>query len=187
MMRWLLLVFAFLAWPALADVRDPHAHFFMQNMGDFKEELATAQAEGKQGVLIMFEMDDCPFCTRMKANILNQTVVQDYYRKHFLIYPVNVKGDTPMVDFKGKDTTEKALPSNNGRERRRFSSSTICKAIPSPALPAPCRPQMNSCCWVATWWRAATRPRRSMSTSGSRKRHDSSLLAGGWVCCWVCR
>ena len=108
-MRWLLLVFAFLAWPALADVRDPHAHFFMQNMGDFKEELATAQAEGKQGVLIMFEMDDCPFCTRMKANILNQTVVQDYYRKHFLIYSVNVKGDTPLVDFKGKDTTEKAF------------------------------------------------------------------------------
>jgi thioredoxin-related protein len=36
-------------------------------------------------------------------------VVQDYYRKHFLIYPVNVKGDTPMVDFKGKDTTEKAF------------------------------------------------------------------------------
>jgi len=109
MMRWLLLVFAFLAWPALADVRDPHTHFFMQNMGDFKEELATAQAEGKQGVLVMFEMDDCPFCSRMKANILNQTAVQDYYRKHFLIYPVNVKGDTPMLDFKGKDTTEKAF------------------------------------------------------------------------------
>jgi thioredoxin-related protein len=27
----------------------------------------TARAEGKQGVLIMFEMDDCPFCSRMKA------------------------------------------------------------------------------------------------------------------------
>jgi thioredoxin-related protein len=109
MMRWLLLVFAFLVWPAVADVRDADTHFFMQNMGNFKEELATAQAEGKQGVLVMFELDDCPFCSRMKANILNQTKVQDYYRKQFLIYPVNVKGDTPMVDFNGKETTEKAF------------------------------------------------------------------------------
>jgi len=108
-MRWLLLVFAFMALPALAEVRDPHTHFFMSKMGDFKEELASAKADGKQGVLIMFEMDDCPFCARMKANILNQSAVQDYYRQHFLIYPVDVKGDTSMLDFKGKETTEKAF------------------------------------------------------------------------------
>jgi len=109
MMRWLLLVLACMALPALAEVRDPHTHFFMSKMGDFKEELAVAKAEGKQGVLIMFEMDDCPFCARMKSNILNQSAVQDYYRQHFLIYPVDVKGDTSMVDFMGKETTEKAF------------------------------------------------------------------------------
>lgn len=108
-MRWLMLVFAFMALPATAEVRDPHSHFFMSKMGDFKDELATARTEGKQGVLIMFEMDECPFCSRMKATILNQGAVQDYYRQHFLIYPVDVKGDTPMVDFKGKETTEKAF------------------------------------------------------------------------------
>ncbi len=108
-MRWLLLVIAFMAMPALAEVRDAHTHFFMSKMGDFKDELATAKAEGKQGVLIMFEMDECPFCARMKATILNQDVVQDYFRRHFLIYPVDVKGDTAMVDFKGKETTEKAF------------------------------------------------------------------------------
>ena len=110
-MRWLLLALALLSasHPAQAEVRDPHSHFFMSKMGDFKEELATAKQEGKQGVLIMFEMDDCPFCARMKVNVLNQSEVQDYFRKHFLIYDVNVKGDTPMVDFKGKETTEKAF------------------------------------------------------------------------------
>jgi thioredoxin-related protein len=108
-MRWLLLFFAFVALPALAEVRDPHTHFFMSKMGDFKEDLAAAKGEGKQGVLIMFEMDECPFCSRMKASILNQSPVQDYFRQHFLIYPVDVKGDTSMVDFKGKETTEKAF------------------------------------------------------------------------------
>jgi thioredoxin-related protein len=107
-MRWLLLL-AFMALPALAEVRDPQTHFFMSKMGDFKEELANAKADGKQGVLIMFEMDDCPFCARMKSSILNQSAVQDYYRQHFLLYPMDVKGDTPMLDFKGKETTEKAF------------------------------------------------------------------------------
>ncbi|OYY94776.1 MAG: thioredoxin [Hydrogenophilales bacterium 28-61-23] len=108
-MRWLMLVVACLALPSMAEIRDPHAHFFMSKMGDFRDELATAKSEGKQGVLVMFEMEDCPFCSRMKANILNQSAVQDYFRKHFLIYPVDVKGDTPMVDFQGKDTVEKAF------------------------------------------------------------------------------
>jgi thioredoxin-related protein len=110
-MRWLILALSLVlpSLPAQAEVRDPHTHFFMSKMGDFKEELATAKQEGKRGVLIMFEMDDCPFCARMKANVLNQSEVQDYFRRHFLIYDVNVKGDTPMVDFKGRETTEKAF------------------------------------------------------------------------------
>jgi thioredoxin-related protein len=116
-MRGLLRVFAFvfaiLALPAMAEVRDANTHFFMSKMGDFKDEIATARAEGKQGVLVMFEMEDCPFCSRMKATILNQSGVQDYYRKYFLIYPVDVKGDTSMVDFKGKETTEKAFALEN--------------------------------------------------------------------------
>lgn len=113
-MRWLALALAFflatLALPAaFAETRDPHSHFFMSKLGDFKDELASAKQEGKQGILIMFEMDECPFCARMKANVLNQSQVQDYFRKHFLIYDVDVKGDTPMVDFKGNATTEKAF------------------------------------------------------------------------------
>lgn len=112
-MRWLIIALALLVQPALAEVRDPHTHFFMSKLGDFKDELATARQEGKQGVLIMFEMDDCPFCARMKGTVLNQSEVQEWFRKHFLIYAVDVKGDTPMVDFQGKQTTEKAFALEN--------------------------------------------------------------------------
>ena len=49
-MRWLALALslalALLSLPALAEVRDPHSHFFMTKMGDFKEELAAAKQEG---------------------------------------------------------------------------------------------------------------------------------------------
>lgn len=92
-----------------AETRDAQENFFDAKMGDFKSELATARKEGKTGILIMFELEDCPFCYRMKHTILNQSEVQDYYRQHFLIFPVDVRGDLPMVDFKGKETTEKAF------------------------------------------------------------------------------
>lgn len=93
---------------AVAETRDVNQHFFDQKLGDFHAELDGAKKEGKQGVLLMFELDDCPFCHRMKQTILNQSEVQDYYRKHFLIFSVDIKGDNPMVDFKGRQTTEKA-------------------------------------------------------------------------------
>lgn len=90
-----------------AETRDVQQHFFNQHLGDLKAELDTAKSEGKEGVLLMFEMDDCPFCHRMKQTILNQAEVQDYYRKHFLIFSVDTEGANALTDFAGKATTEK--------------------------------------------------------------------------------
>ena len=105
----LFLVAALLASPAMAEVRDPASHFFQPKLGDFQAELDAAKQEGKAGILLMFELDDCPYCHRMKATILNQSEVQDWYRRYFLIYAVDAKGDTAMTDFTGKQTTEKAF------------------------------------------------------------------------------
>jgi len=98
---------------ANAETRDVSQYFFDQKLGDFKADLASAKKEGKQGILLMFEQEDCPWCHRMKATILNQSEVQDYYKKHFLIFSMDIKGDTSMVDFQGKDTTEKAFSVEN--------------------------------------------------------------------------
>lgn len=108
-MRWLLLLLAFLSTASLAEVRDPGTHFFQAKFGDLKEDLATARKDGKAGILLMFEMDECPFCHRMKTTVLNQSEVQDYFRKHFLIYGMDIKGDAALNDFQGKATTEKAF------------------------------------------------------------------------------
>lgn len=90
-----------------AETRDVQQHFFNQHLGDFKAELDTAKQEGKQGILLMFEMEECPFCHRMKQTVLNQSEVQDYYRKHFLIFSVDTEGANALADFAGKETTEK--------------------------------------------------------------------------------
>jgi len=101
------LMLCLFAFAAQAETRDVQQHFFNQHLGDFKAELDTAKKEGKQGILLMFEMEECPFCHRMKQTILNQSEVQDYYRKHFLIFSVDTEGANALVDFSGKETTEK--------------------------------------------------------------------------------
>jgi len=92
-----------------AETRDAEKYFFDMKMGDFKHELATAKKEGKTGIVIMFEQEDCPFCFRMKNTILNRSEVQDYYRQHFLIFLLDIRGSLPMEDFTGTETTEKAF------------------------------------------------------------------------------
>ncbi len=92
-----------------AETRDAQEHFFDMKLGDFKSELATAKKEGKTGIVIMYEQEDCPFCLRVKNTILSQSEVQDYYRQHFLVFLLNIRGSLPMEDFTGKKTTEKAF------------------------------------------------------------------------------
>jgi thioredoxin-related protein len=90
-----------------ASTRDPGEYFFDQSLGNFGEELESAREQGKKGVLIMFEMDECPFCHRMKTRVLNQVEVQDYFKKHFLIYSVDIEGDVEISDFAGNTMKEK--------------------------------------------------------------------------------
>jgi thioredoxin-related protein len=99
------------------ETRDPGSHFFDQTFGDFQEELAHAKEQGKQGILIMFEMDECPFCHRMKQTVLNRADVQDYFKAHFLIFSVDIEGDVEIKDFQGKATTEKEFAFKQHRVR----------------------------------------------------------------------
>lgn len=90
-----------------ATGRDPLTFFFNETFGNFAEELAQAGDQGKKGVLVFYEMDECPFCHFMKQNVLNQPAVQDYYREHFLNFMVDIGGDIEITDFAGKQTTQK--------------------------------------------------------------------------------
>lgn len=113
LLKLALMLGAFFTAPTWAEVRNVETHFFQSKLGDFQAELDTVKKENKKGIFLFFEMEDCPWCARMKASILNQSTVQDFYRSNFLVYSVDVKGDVPMVDFNGKSTTEKAFALEN--------------------------------------------------------------------------
>mgnify|MGYP001813213237 FL=1 len=105
---WLLAALFLSASTAVnAVVRDPGEHFFDQTFGDFSEEIENAREQGKKGILIMFEMDECPFCHRMKTTVLNQSERQDLFREHFLIFPVDIEGDVEVTDFSGNSLAQK--------------------------------------------------------------------------------
>ncbi len=93
--------------------RDPYEHFFQQSLGDFTEELEIAREEGKQGIFVFFEMDECPFCHRMKNTVLNQSDIQDKFNQTFHSISVDIEGDIEIVDFKGRETTQKSFARKN--------------------------------------------------------------------------
>lgn len=112
-----LLAGAVLAAPAAETTRDPMQHFFQQGFNNLPEEVVAAKSGGQLGILIMFEAEDCPWCAKMKATVLNQVAVQDYYRRHFRILMMDVNGDVPMTDFGGQEMPQKDFAFKHNRVR----------------------------------------------------------------------
>ncbi len=102
---------------AAAETRAPDDHFFNSTFGDFSEELQIARDEGKDGIFIFFEMDECPFCHRMRTTQLNQVEVQDYYREHFRNFTVDIEGDLEITDFEGNRMKQKEFAFDKYRVR----------------------------------------------------------------------
>ena len=97
-----------------ADIpRDPYQYFFQQSLGDLTEELEIAREQGKKGIFIFFEMDECPFCHRVKNTVLNQKTVQTLFNNDFLSLTMDIEGDLEIVDFNGNETTQKQFSSQN--------------------------------------------------------------------------
>jgi thioredoxin-related protein len=110
MRRWLWLVLC-ATWvlPLPAGAAGPEAaeKFFAPFLGDLRAELAEAKSTGRVGVVAMFHFDDCPYCARMKANVLSRQDVRSFYARRFVAVPVDTRGDTEITDFSGRTWKEK--------------------------------------------------------------------------------
>lgn len=102
-LRAMLMVLTLLPALALAGADQ----FFDPFLGDLPGELASAKAAGKKGVLLVFHVDGCPFCERMREQIFSRPEVQDYYRRQFTILQIDVNGSVPLTDLSGREVPEK--------------------------------------------------------------------------------
>lgn len=103
----LLLALAVAGTSFAAMPRDPAEYFYEQTLGNLIDDLADAKEQGKKGVLLFFQQEECPFCHRMKTTIMNQVNVQNYYAKRFLVLEIDIESDGEIVDFDGNTTTMK--------------------------------------------------------------------------------
>ncbi len=111
-MRRFLATLALCAVLAPAQAAEAWEKFFLKGLGDYREELADARASGRKGVLFVYQMEGCDYCDRMKAAVLSRPEVQEWYRRHFAAYSIDILGSVEMVDFSGVRTTEKQFARN---------------------------------------------------------------------------
>ena len=103
-----------------ANTRDAREYFFEQTFGDLPEEMQAAREQGKLGMLLFFEAEDCPYCQYMLRKIFNQKHVQNWYRERFVNIAVDIHGDVELKDFDGI-----TLPSKVFSDHRRIFLTPI--------------------------------------------------------------
>lgn len=108
MHTWFRLVVLWFAALTLAHAT-PGDAFFDSTLGDYAAELKTAQQQGKQGILLVLEAEGCPFCKRMREQVLSRPEVQQYFHHHFAIFTIDINGSVPVTGLDGQEQTEKAF------------------------------------------------------------------------------
>jgi thioredoxin-related protein len=100
--------------------------FFDPFLGDLKSELADAKAAGKQGVAIMYHFEECPYCRRMKKEVLWRPEVRKAYHADFTVIGIDTRGAQAITGIDGR-----VLPENS------FAKSMGVRATPTFDFYAP--------------------------------------------------
>jgi thioredoxin-related protein len=85
-----------------AHAAEPWEAFFDPFLGDLKSELADAKASGKKGVVVMYGFEECPYCRRMKREILGRPEVQAPFRRDFTVVWIDTRGAQPITGVDGE-------------------------------------------------------------------------------------
>jgi thioredoxin-related protein len=87
-----LLLIALPAWGAEA-----WEAFFDPFLGDLRAELDEAKRAGRKGAVIMYHFEECPYCQRMKREVLSRPEVQEGYRSDFVRLAIDTRGAQPIT------------------------------------------------------------------------------------------
>ncbi|MDH3667540.1 MAG: thioredoxin family protein [Paracoccaceae bacterium] len=96
-----------LAMPAIAQENGGlyTEDWFAVTFKDMREDLETAQSEGKRLALIV-EQYGCIYCRKLHEEVLSDPEVADFIKANFLVVQYNMFGDEEVTDFDGEVLTE---------------------------------------------------------------------------------
>jgi len=106
-MRLLFSLLLFIALPAWGA--ESWEAFFDPFLGDLRAELDEAKRSGRRGAVIMYHFDECPYCQRMKREVLSRPEVQEGYRADFVRLAIDTRGAQPITGLDGKVLQENAF------------------------------------------------------------------------------
>ncbi len=79
--------------------------WFAVTFKDMREDLESAQSEGKRLALIV-EQNGCIYCRKLHEEVLSDPEVADFIKANFLVVQYNMFGDEEVTDFDGEVFTE---------------------------------------------------------------------------------
>ncbi len=87
--------------------------FFTDSFLDLADDLAEAQAEGKD-LLLIFEQKGCPYCREMHLVNFQREEITTHLKDNFLVVQLNLWGAREVTDFQGVAHEERDLAAQWG-------------------------------------------------------------------------
>ena len=94
--------------PILTDDGLYKQPWFLESFLDLSDDLDGAAKDGKRFV-IMWELKGCPYCKETHFVNFARTDISDYIKANFEVLQLNIIGSRKVVDFDGKELSEKSL------------------------------------------------------------------------------
>jgi thioredoxin-related protein len=101
------------AEPVLTDDGLYRQPWFIESFLELADDLQTAGKSGKR-FAVMWELRGCPYCKETHLVNFARPDIEDYVKTNFDILQLNIVGARKVMDFDGKEISEKALAAKYG-------------------------------------------------------------------------
>lgn len=105
-----------LAWPVVALTLwalPVHADSRLPGARDLAVEAASSARDGRV-VLVLFSQHGCPWCERVRREVLLPIQKNDAYRSRITFRQIDIDANAPLRDFRGETTTHAAFARAQG-------------------------------------------------------------------------
>ena len=82
--------------------------FFAQTT-DLSDTLRQARGDGKAGIVVLYEINGCGECKKLRATAFQNQPLQEFFTRSFVTVSIMADEPVTLIDFDGKKTTQLAF------------------------------------------------------------------------------